>query len=281
MSLAKATAARVWSRYVAIGDSFSEGLCDVDPDDPDRFVGWADRLAGHLAGIAAAQGGTLEYANLAVRGRLLADVVGPQLGPRPVFRPDLVSIVGGGNDILRNHADLDLLSERLERPRCEDPRDRRRRALGDRRRHPGRGAHQGTAIEGVAYPPTLGHRQPAPLPRHRPVDPRLLRDWRMWSEDRIHMSPEGHRRVALAALDALGHPTDVADWTTPLPPADRAARQDELLGHAQWARTYAGPWVQRRVRGRSSGDALSAKRPRLEHFRDPDGEPTHQALPEG
>jgi len=39
--------------------------------------------------------------------------------------------------------------------------------------------------------------------------------------------------------------------------------------------------VQRRVRGQSSGDAVLAKRPRLEHFRDPEGEPSHQQLPEG
>ena len=108
-----------------------------------------------------------------------------------------------------------------------------------------------------------------------------LRDWRLWADDRIHLTSEGHRRVALAALTALGHRTDLADWTTPLPPADRATRGAELRGHATWARTHAGPWVQRRLQGRSSGDTISAKRPRLEHFRDPEGEPTHQALPEG
>jgi hypothetical protein len=108
-----------------------------------------------------------------------------------------------------------------------------------------------------------------------------LRDWRMWADDRIHLTTEGHRRVALAALAALGHRTDVADWTTPLPPADRATRRDELRVHANWARTHAGPWVQRRLQGRSSGDGVSAKRPSLQHFRDPEGEPTHQSLPEG
>ena len=108
-----------------------------------------------------------------------------------------------------------------------------------------------------------------------------LREWRMWADDRIHLTSEGHRRVALSALSALGHRTDLEDWTTPLPPADRATRREELRGHATWARTYAGPWVQRRVQGRSSGDALTAKRPRLEHFRDPHGEPRHQQLPDG
>ena len=67
MTLARATAPRVWSRYVAIGDSFTEGLCDVDPQHPDRYAGWADRLAGHLGTIAEANDTTLHYANLAVR----------------------------------------------------------------------------------------------------------------------------------------------------------------------------------------------------------------------
>jgi hypothetical protein len=108
-----------------------------------------------------------------------------------------------------------------------------------------------------------------------------LRDWRMWADDRIHLTTEGHRRVALAAVTALGHSTDLADWTTPLPPAERAARREELRGHADWARVHARPWVQRRLRGESSGDGVVAKRPELVHFRDPEGEPQHQALPEG
>ena len=86
MTLARATAPRVWSRYVAIGDSFTEGLCDVDPQHPDRYAGWADRLAGHLGTIAEANDTTLHYANLAVRGRLLQDVVGRQLRGRPGVR---------------------------------------------------------------------------------------------------------------------------------------------------------------------------------------------------
>ena len=108
-----------------------------------------------------------------------------------------------------------------------------------------------------------------------------LRDWRMWGEDRIHLSSEGHRRVALAALTALGHGTDVAEWATPLAPATRGARRDEFREHAQWAKTHAAPWVQRRLRGESSGDRLAAKRPTLTPLRDPDLEPAHGSLPEG
>lgn len=276
------TARRVWTRYVAIGDSFTEGMSDPDPGRPEAYVGWADRLAHHLDAIAASEHLPFGYANLAVRGRKLDDVVGPQLDAAITMSPDLVSMVGGGNDLLRPSVDLDRLASRLEeavvriRQTGADvllatPTDTRDAGLFKALR--GRHAVHSANIFTIAQ-------------RHGAHVLNLwgmasLRDWRMWSQDRIHLSTEGHRRVALAALTALGHHTDLADWSTPLPPADRATRAEELRGHAEWARTHAGPWVQRRVRGQSSGDAVVAKRPRLEHFRDPTGEPSHQALPDG
>jgi hypothetical protein len=93
---------------------------------------------------------------------------------------------------------------------------------------------------------------------------RALRDWRMWAEDRIHMTSEGHRRVALAALAALGHDPVEDGWRTPLPPGVRASRREAAAANAQWAREHLGPWVQRRLRGQSSGDRVVAKRPGLE-----------------
>src|SRR5699024_7049771 len=89
----------------------TEGMSDASPQDPDVFVGWADRLASLLAPHTP----QLSYANLAVRGRKLADVAGPQLDAALALGPDLVSIVGGGNDILRPTADVDALASQLER----------------------------------------------------------------------------------------------------------------------------------------------------------------------
>ena len=103
-----------WQRYVAIGDSFTEGMVDPDPVQPDAFVGWADRLAASLDAYAAAAGRDFAYANLAVRGRKLDDIVGPQLEAAVAMGPDLVSMVGGGNDILRPSVDLDILAGWLE-----------------------------------------------------------------------------------------------------------------------------------------------------------------------
>ena len=272
---------RVWTRYVAIGDSFTEGMSDVDPSRPNAYVGWADRLAHHLDAVAEAEHLPFGYANLAVRGRKLTDVVGDQLDVALTMSPDLVSVVGGGNDLLRPSVDLDALASRLEEAVVRirnsgadvllaTPTDTRDAGLFKalRARHAVHSANIFTLAQRHGCHVLNLWGMPA------------LRDWRMWSEDRIHLTSEGHRRVALAALTALGHDTDLADWATPLPAAERAARRRELLGHAAWARSHAAPWVQRRLRGESSGDGVVAKRPQLVHFRDPGGEPAHQALPD-
>ena len=90
-----------------------------------------------------------------------------------------------------------------------------------------------------------------------------LRDWRMWAPDRIHLTSEGHRRVALNAFTALGFTAPDAGWAIPLPAAEPISRVQAARANALWARQYLLPWVQRRLRGQSSGDAISAKRPTL------------------
>ena len=253
----------IWSRYVAIGDSFTEGMCDPDPHVPGRFVGWADRLADRLAQEAGLEHITFSYANLAVRGRLLGDVVGPQLTTALAMSPDLISIVGGGNDILRPGVDLDAIADRLEsavvriRATGADvllatPTDTRDAGLFRALR--GRHAIHTANLFTIAQ-------------RHGCYVLNLwglaaLRDWRMWAQDRIHLTSEGHARVAEAALVALGHHAQPG-WDLPLPPAPAAARREQLRAHVEWLRRDAGPWVQRRLKGESSGDHLEAKRPML------------------
>ena len=255
---------KVWHRYVAIGDSFTEGMSDADPERDNAFVGWADRLATHLAAIAHREGGELAYANLAVRGRLLADVIGPQLDAAIALNPDLVSMVGGGNDILRPKADLDAIAARLE-------------AAVVRLREAGADVLLATPTDPVGAP-LLRHLRG----RHAIHSANIfsiaqqhgayvinqwgmtaLQDFRLWADDRIHMTSEGHRRVALNALSALGHDTDRTDWSTPLPPQAPLARRASAATNAEWARTHLAPWVQRRLRGESSGDTVQAKRPQL------------------
>jgi lysophospholipase L1-like esterase len=255
---------------VAIGDSFTEGMADADPARANRYLGWADRLAAHLAPMAgdgngdgANEGGsTFGYANLAVRGRLLADIAGPQVDSALALAPDLVSIVGGGNDILRPRADIDALAARLEDAVT------RLRASGadvllatpsDPRDAPLIKASRGRAATYTAHIWSIARRHDAHVADLWGMD--ALRDWRLWAPDRIHLTSEGHRRVALNAFTALGFTAPDSGWAIPLPPAPPISRGEWARANLLWAREYVAPWVQRRLRGQSSGDTITAKRP--------------------
>lgn len=256
-----------FTRYVALGDSFTEGLNDPQPNRANAYVGWADRLAAHLARSASEVDRPFGYANLAVRGRLLDDIAGQQVDDALALEPDLVSIVGGGNDILRPKADIDALAARLERA------VRRLRASGadvllatpvDPRNAPLMKATRGRAATFAAHIWSIARRHDAYV-----VDQwgmAALLDWRLWAPDRIHMTSEGHRRVALNAFTTLGFAATDVGWADPLPDAAPISRANAARANAQWAREYVGPWVQRRLRGQSSGDAISAKRPTVTPF---------------
>jgi lysophospholipase L1-like esterase len=250
--------------FVAIGDSFTEGLHDPGPDG--GYLGWADRVAGALA---QRQPG-FRYANLAIRGKLLGQVIAEQL-PRAIeMEPDLVSLAAGGNDILSG-GDVDSLAAAFE------PGVARLQAAGcrvviftgfDPRMFPvirllrGRIAAYNMHLRGIAdaYGCDL-------------VDlwsMRALNDARAWSPDRLHLTPDGHRRVALRTCEVLGVPV-TQDWRVPLPPAPDEYRNSSgrarwlaaRRADARWTREYAMPWVRRRLGGTSSGDGLLAKRPDL------------------
>ena len=100
----------------------------------------------------------------------------------------------------------------------------------------------------------------------------VLRDPRVWSADRLHLTPDGHRRVALRACEALGVPVD-EDWRAPWPATGVATDGVAASGRAawlaarrmdlRWAHDHAAPWVARRVRGISLGDNVDPKRPEL------------------
>ena len=101
-----------WSSFVALGDSFTEGLNDTRPDG--SFAGWADRVAEVLAAREPASGDEFRYANLAIRGLGLRAVVERQVPAAVAMRPDLLSLAAGGNDVLRPRADLDALGQRFD-----------------------------------------------------------------------------------------------------------------------------------------------------------------------
>lgn len=253
---------RTWTRYVAIGDSLTEGMSDPDPGMPGAYVGWADRLAVELAARADAEDKEFGYANLAIRGRLLADVVGPQLDAAIALEPDLVSIIGGANDILRPKAELDALAAELEAAVA------RIRATGadvlmatpaDPYKAPLLRAFRGRCALYVACIWGIAQRQGA-FVLDQWGQP-FLRDWSMWADDRLHMNSEGHQRISLAALSSLGIETDEEAWRTPPPPTLAIPRREAAVANARWAKEHVGPWVQRRLRHESSGDHVTAKRP--------------------
>jgi lysophospholipase L1-like esterase len=248
---------RAISSFVALGDSFSEGV--GDPRAGGGCRGWADRVAGQLAGSNPG----LRYANLAVRGKLLGEVISEQVPAAVAMRPDLVSIAAGGNDLLRPGADPDALAQ----PFAD--------AVAELTAAAGR-VLVFTGFNPATFPliRLIRGRVAAYNAHLRIIAARydclladlwamkVLRDPALWSQDRLHLGPEGHRRVALRVSEVLGVPAE-GDWRAPVaaPPAGRWLAQRRA--DAQWARTYAVPWVRRRLTGASSGDAMTAKRPDL------------------
>jgi lysophospholipase L1-like esterase len=254
--------------YVALGDSFTEGL--NDPGTDGEFRGWADRLADMLA----AEYPGLRYANLAVRGKLLRQIAADQVPAAVAMSPGLVSIAGGGNDVLRPGADPDALAGQLD-------------AVIARLRAAGGDVLMFTSFDPVNAPVikllrgrigtySMHLRAIADARGCYLVDlwsMRFLRAASAWSQDRLHLTAASHQRVALRACEVLGVPV-TEDWRAqaaadPAPSAlatatARAAWLDSRREDARWAREHLAPWVSRRLHGTSSGDGRFAKRPSLE-----------------
>jgi lysophospholipase L1-like esterase len=258
-----------WTRYVAIGDSFTEGLWDceapdgvapaMEADTPVR--GWADRLAAALSARRVAQGqAPIEYANLAIRGRLLGPIVRDQVPAAIGLQPDLVSLAGGGNDILRVTTDVDgllrLMDGAVARVRASGADVLI--ANGTDPHGPLIGLTRGRCMRYYAGLWTIARRHGAYLLDEFGMA--SLPDSRLWAHDRIHLTPEGHRRVANAALVALGLGPDDPRYDVPLG-GPGPGFVERRKADAAWVKADVWPWVQRHLRGRSSGDGRSPKRP--------------------
>jgi len=247
-----------FSRYVAIGDSFTEGVGDPDPTRPNGLRGWADRVAEVLAGRSEDFG----YANLAIRGRKLGPILAEQLEPALALGPDLVTSYAGANDILRPRVDIDALATAYDE------------AVG-RMVASGATVVLFTAFDAggsAIYRPIRGRfalyteavREISERHGTLLVDfwrMREYRDWGYWDTDRMHLGPAGHQHMAMQVLDVLGVPHQLQD----LPPTAHPELSGRELRaqNLEWARTHAVPWVHRRLTGRSSGDSVSPKRPTL------------------
>ncbi|MEV6926099.1 SGNH/GDSL hydrolase family protein [Dactylosporangium sp. NPDC051485] len=239
-------------RYVAIGDSFTEGMGDERPDGTPR--GWADLVA---AGLAAANGDDVRYANLAIRGRLLEPIVTAQLDTALAMSPapTLISLNGGGNDTMRRGTDLPRLAELIEGAvvRCEaagvrlvvlsgaDPSDHMPLGRVVRQR--------AGALTELVREMTLRHGVLF-VDCFNDVE---LRRAGYWSADRLHLNADGHRRVAGLVLGGLGLPAEDHRLDAAV---DRARG---VLAEARYYRQHVLPWIGRRLRGTSSGDGRAAK----------------------
>lgn len=251
--------------YVALGDSFTEGVGDPDPSRPNGVRGWADRVAEVLGTVEP----SFRYANLAIRGRKLQGVLDEQLEPALLLRPDLVTLYAGGNDLLRPSVDIDVMlgpyAEAVARLRSAGSQvllftgfDLGQAPVLGRLR--GRVAVYNEIVREIADSHDAGIVDFWRMREHR--------DWRLWDLDRIHMSVLGHRHMAVTVLDVLGIPHDVR--LDPLAAERPLTRREQRRADLAWARTHATPWVQRRLTGRSSGDGVTPRYPDLVPF-GPDG----------
>ncbi|MGV3713994.1 SGNH/GDSL hydrolase family protein [Pseudolysinimonas sp.] len=250
------TARHPWSRYVAIGDSFTEGIGDPEPDSPGGHRGWADRVAESLAG----PDGGFAYANLAIRGRLLQQILDEQVDAALALRPDLISISAGGNDIIRPGTDPDEVASRLDGGIARLSRDGATVVMfngPDIGGTPVLGRIRGKVAIYNENLHTIAKRHDAVVADMWAL--RELADPRMWAPDRLHFSPVGHQTIARMVLDALNVAHDLEPFEAdPLPPRSWQEARIEDIG---WAREYLAPWILRRIRHQSSGDGVQPKRP--------------------
>jgi lysophospholipase L1-like esterase len=245
-------------RYVALGDSLSEGVGDEPwPDGTAR--GWTDRLAGLLSVDHEARG--VEYANLAVRGYKAAQVRDTQLDAALAMDPDVVTLTAGMNDILRLRVDFDELQSTLI-SLVQPFTVRGTRVVVVPIPDVSRISPFGSLINerrnqlNTIYQDLVRHHGVLPLTDTRDT---VFEDARAWDQDRLHLSALGHECLSYAAAVSLGIPitSDFLAVPAGVPPA-RTVRSE-----AEWWWGHAAPWIGRRLRGKSSGDGRVAKRPVL------------------
>lgn len=249
-----------YQRFVALGDSCTEGLDDPYPTGG-RYRGWADFVAARLAQDEP----SFRYANLGVRGRRLDQITAEQIPPATTLDPDLIALFGGGNDVMSRGWDARTVARRV------DAAVRATTALAP------------TVV--VFTLSDISHR----MPLGRRMRPRLealndaireaavsygailidlwsdqaAQDSRYFGPDRLHLAETGHRKLAAHVLDVLGVSYDRA-WLEPLAGTPSKPRIGDNLA---WLYREVLPVAYSRTRnrliGRSPGDGMIAKRPEL------------------
>jgi lysophospholipase L1-like esterase len=243
-----------------MGDSQTEGLWDGD--DTVGLMGFADRLAGLIDG----QYSGLTYANLAVRGRRIRNLLDEQLPKALAMQPDLVTVCIGMNDVTRPGAYFD-------------------RALADLDDLHDQLAGSGATVATTTFPDLA---QIVPVGRF--LGPRVIRineairkaaerhgfrlvdlygapsmtEAHTWSSDRVHGSAKGHALFAAAAAEALGLPGSNHDWAQASDGAAPSSLRSRAHSQLLWTQNMLMPWLWGHARGRSAGDGRVPRRPRLD-----------------
>jgi lysophospholipase L1-like esterase len=245
--------------FVAIGDSFTEGVGDEQADGSVR--GWADFVALGLAAASAPD--AVGYAYLAIRGRKLGPIIDEQLEPAIALSPEMISFNGGGNDILRPRMPTELVVARF-RGAIERIRAAGIHALMLSGANPLDHIPLGRVFDKRGNDLTAALEDLAALPGVTFVNnfgDAGLRDIRYWSADKLHLNALGHARVASNVLTALEVPVP-PEWGVEEVAAAPAGAKSRNT--ATYYREFVLPWIGRRLTGRSSGDGRTAKRPTLE-----------------
>jgi lysophospholipase L1-like esterase len=253
-----------WASWVAIGDSFTEGMSDEGTDG--SYVGWADRLAATMAELNPG----FQYANLALRGKMLQEIVDEQVPIAVETAPDLVTLCGGGNDLITPGRDVDDVANLFENA-VAALREAGSTVLmftgPDPQVQPLLRRVRGKVAIYNGHLHAIAERHGAILVDLWSMSP--LHDRRSWCDDRLHFSSEGHRRIALRAAEALNVPTK-GDWRESFPPEQPQPWLRSRQADLAWTTTHLLPWVRRQIMGESMGDGLHPKHQALQPYRGDD-----------
>ncbi|MEO8908584.1 MAG: SGNH/GDSL hydrolase family protein [Microbacteriaceae bacterium] len=248
----------MFSSYVAIGDSFTEGVGDELADG--RARGWADFVA---LGLATSSPTPVTYANLAIRGRKLGPLIAEQLLPAIALRPELLSVNGGGNDIMRPRVSIESIAAQLN-DAVSAAVDAGIHVLLLSGANPSGNLPLGSLLRKRGEQLAVAVRARYPRAGVTFVDNWAdagLEDIRYWSADKLHLNALGHARVASNVLTALAVPVP-PEWGVDEVAA--ASGSEKSHSSAAYYRQYVLPWIGRRLTRRSSGDGRSAKIPSLQ-----------------
>lgn len=248
-----------YSTYVAVGDSQTEGLWDID--DSGALIGFADRLAR----MVDAHSPGLRYANLAIRGKRVRDVLDVQLPQVVSMQPDLITVCVGMNDVTRpgrkfQQALVDL--EELHRQLAETGATVVTTTFPDITRILPAGrllVSRVLEINDVIRTAAADH-------GFRLVDlyyADSMTDPDVWSPDRVHGSRSGHMLFAAAAAEALGLPGSNHDWALAGAGASHQSLRSRMYSQVLWTRNMFMPWIWRHVRGRGAGHGRTPRYPSL------------------